>query len=244
MSRAESEAQKMTDNQGIIWKPLYIDGVNNDYLISEKRDVYNFRRHALMSSDCRDPRYKGQYVRLCCGSKKRSFRLDVLMRIAFPELFANDTECWKLIRIGDEPTCYEVTPSGSVRRQDNHRAVKPLERADGYCLIRLRHHGRTVTLYLHRIVANAFLPNPDGLEIINHKDENKANNAVSNLEWCDKSYNIRYAGAAARAGSHANLTKKLKALADAGNKKAAEILQTKRYYDNDTLLQDALRLTA
>lgn len=244
MSRAESEAQKMTENQGIIWKPLRIEGVNNDYLISENRDVYNFRRHALMSSDCRDPRYKGQYVRLCCGEKKRNFRIDVLMRSTFPELFDSDAENWETIWISGEPTGYEVSPSGAVRRQDNHRAVKPVERPDGYCLIRLRHHGKTVTMYLHRIVANAFLPNPNGFEIINHKDENKANNAVSNLEWCDKSYNIFYAGAASRAGSHAKLTKKLKKLAESGNKKAAEILQTKRYYDNDTLLQDALRLTA
>lgn len=244
MTRAESEAQKMTKNQGVSWKPLHIDGVNDDYLISENSEVYNFRRHVIMSDNFSGQQYKGRYVRLCCGVKKRSFRLDVLMRRTFPELFGSDTEDWETIWINGEPSGYEVAPSGAVRRQDDHRAVKPVERPDGYCLIRMRHHGKTVTMYLHRIVANAFLPNPDGLEIINHKDENKANNAVSNLEWCDKSYNIRYAGAAARAGSHANLTKKLKALADAGNKKAAEILQTKRYYDNDMLLQDALCLTA
>lgn len=244
MSRAESEAEKMTENQGIIWKPLHIEGVNDDYLISEKRDVYNFRRHALMSSDCSDPRYKGHYVRLCCGEKKRSFRLDVLMRRIFPELFGSDAEDWKTIWINGEPSGYEVAPSGAVRRQDNHRAVKPVERPDGYCLIRMRHHGKTVTMYLHRIVAYAFLPNPDGFEIINHKDENRANNDVSNLEWCDKSYNIRYAGAASRAGMHAALTRKLKILAGAGNQRAAEILRTARYYDNDTLLQDAILLTA
>ena len=244
MSRAESEAQKMTENQGIIWKPLCIEGVNEDYLISEKRDVYNFRRHVLMSSECSDPRYSGRYVRLRCGEKKRNFRLDVLMHSVFPELFDADEERWETILISGEPSGYEVSPSGSVRRQDNHRVVKPMERADGYCLIRLRHHGKTETMYLHRIVAGAFLPNQNGFEIVNHKDENKTNNAVSNLEWCDKSYNMRYAGAASRAGFHAALTRKLKALADAGNREAELLLQTDQYYNNDTLLQDALRLTA
>lgn len=45
---------------------------------------------------------------------------------------------------------------------------------------------------VHRIVAKAFLPNPEGLPEINHKDENSLNNRVENLEWCDRQYNIDY----------------------------------------------------
>lgn len=45
---------------------------------------------------------------------------------------------------------------------------------------------------IHRLVALAFLPNPQNLPLINHKDENRHNNRLENLEWCDSSYNIRY----------------------------------------------------
>lgn len=46
--------------------------------------------------------------------------------------------------------------------------------------------------YIHRLVAIAFIPNPDRLPMINHKDEVKTNNKVENLEWCDSRYNINY----------------------------------------------------
>lgn len=45
---------------------------------------------------------------------------------------------------------------------------------------------------VHRLVAIAFIPNPDGLPLVNHKDENPSNNTVGNLEWCTNSYNVKY----------------------------------------------------
>ena len=45
---------------------------------------------------------------------------------------------------------------------------------------------------IHRLVAQAFLPNPNGCRIINHKDENRSNNSVNNLEWCSHKYNLNY----------------------------------------------------
>ena len=47
-------------------------------------------------------------------------------------------------------------------------------------------------IYIHRLVAEAFIPNPSNLPVVNHKDENPKNNAVDNLEWCTTKYNLNY----------------------------------------------------
>lgn len=62
----------------------------------------------------------------------------------------------------------------------------------GYSDIVLSKNGVNRTYQVHRLVANAFIPNPNSLPQVNHIDEVKGNNSVSNLEWCDTSYNINY----------------------------------------------------
>lgn len=63
---------------------------------------------------------------------------------------------------------------------------------DGYRLINLWKDGKSYTRKVHRLVAEAFIPNPNNYPIINHKDQNPSNNNVENLEWCDYSYNNSY----------------------------------------------------
>ena len=53
-------------------------------------------------------------------------------------------------------------------------------------------NGKRVHKRIHRLVAEAFISNPDNLPQVNHKDENKLNNIASNLEWCDNTYNSQY----------------------------------------------------
>lgn len=62
----------------------------------------------------------------------------------------------------------------------------------GYQRVDLRKEGSHKKELVHRLVAMAFLPNPDNLPIVNHKDENPSNNNVDNLEWCTQDYNINY----------------------------------------------------
>jgi DNA-binding XRE family transcriptional regulator len=62
----------------------------------------------------------------------------------------------------------------------------------GYKQVGLRKDGKWKSESVHRLVAKAFLPNPDMLPVVNHCDEDKANNCVENLEWCTPSYNVRY----------------------------------------------------
>jgi hypothetical protein len=65
-------------------------------------------------------------------------------------------------------------------------------RPDGYITVILYKNYKIKALRVHRLVAEAFIPNPDNLPEVNHKDENPMNNEVSNLEWCNRSYNINY----------------------------------------------------
>ena len=62
----------------------------------------------------------------------------------------------------------------------------------GYMTISLKKDGKQYKKYIHRLVAETFIPNPENLPQINHKDENKENNFVGNLEWCTNTYNLNY----------------------------------------------------
>lgn len=63
---------------------------------------------------------------------------------------------------------------------------------DKYTSVTLTKDGTPHRVNVHRLVANAFIPNPDNLPEVNHKDEDKTNNKVENLEWCSRDYNQQY----------------------------------------------------
>lgn len=99
-------------------------------------------------------------------------------------------EVWKDIQGYDS---YQVSSDGSVRNILTGRTLKPYERK-GYHLVYLYNSGRRKCFLLHRVVALAFIPNPNCYPEINHKDENPLNNCVENLEWCTPEYNCNYGG--------------------------------------------------
>ena len=92
---------------------------------------------------------------------------------------------------------YQVSNEGKVKSLNyNHtkkeRILKSEKDKDGYLQVVLYKNGKPVMKKVHRLVAQAFLENPQNLPQVNHKDECKTNNSVDNLEFCDNKYNINY----------------------------------------------------
>ena len=102
-------------------------------------------------------------------------------------------EVWKPIL--DYEKLYEVSMSGRIRSLYNYRGkyhiLKPRLKK-GYLQIGLRKNNKRCWYSVHRIVAKTFIPNPDNLPCVNHKNQNKLDNSVYNLEWCTYHYNNIY----------------------------------------------------
>lgn len=106
-----------------------------------------------------------------------------------------DDEIWKPI-VGYEGR-YEVSNKGRVRslnfRNTGKFGIRRLfQDSNGYPILALYDGKSHKRERVHRLVARAFIPNPNNYPEINHKDENKSNNHVDNLEWCTSKYNTNY----------------------------------------------------
>lgn len=115
-------------------------------------------------------------------------------------------EEWKAIK-GYE-NIYEVSSLGNVRSLDRKilqknngvlkefnykgKKLKKVINTNGYYVVHLSKNQKNKHVNIHRIVAETFIPNPNKYRVVNHKDENKLNNCVDNLEWCTYLYNTRY----------------------------------------------------
>ena len=96
---------------------------------------------------------------------------------------------------------YQVSTDGKIRSLDRYvttrggakalrkgKEIKLRKNSDGYYMVNLSNR----TYSVHRLVAQAFIPNPNNFPCVNHKDENRKNNNVENLEWCTHKYNNNY----------------------------------------------------
>ena len=91
---------------------------------------------------------------------------------------------------------YQVSNLGNVKsinyRHTNKEKVLSPSLCNGYHSVQLYNENGLKKCNIHRLVAEAFIPNPNNYPVVNHKDENKLNNYVENLEWCSQKYNCNY----------------------------------------------------
>ena len=91
---------------------------------------------------------------------------------------------------------YLIEKDGRIYSLKRNKWLKSSPGSNGYYGIELANHEGRKRFSVHRLVAMTYIPNPNELPQVNHKDENKANNHVSNLEWCSAKYNMNYGIAA------------------------------------------------
>lgn len=119
------------------------------------------------------------------------------------DLISRSDEIWKDIE-GYEGL-YQVSNFGRIKSLERYKKnnggsitliseiiLKQSKNNRGYCRIHLCKDAHKKAFSVHRLVADAFVHNPNNLTDVNHKDENKENNCADNLEWCDCNYNINY----------------------------------------------------
>lgn len=107
-------------------------------------------------------------------------------------------EVWKdivgyegLYKVSNKGNVYSVERKNSRGRKIGGRIIKPIN-SDGYLKLYLYKNGMRKNKYVHRLVAEAFIPNHNKYLEINHKDEDKTNNHIENLEWCTREHNINH----------------------------------------------------
>ena len=182
MTRIEFEAERRTRISGVLWRPLVMEGLRSCYIISEKREVYDFQRCRLMT-------HFDDSVRLGFEDGRHSVCLNALMPIAFPERYADAPgEAWREVIWDEKPTGYEVSSLGGFRRKDTKQPVKP-DTYGGYCSVRMSIANKKQHVQLARLVARAFIENPHQYPFVRHKDRDPMNNAADNLEWSRASRN-------------------------------------------------------
>lgn len=99
-------------------------------------------------------------------------------------------EIWKPI-LGYE-NLYSISNFGNVFSIQSKRNIKQTKNSKGYLIVGLCKNKKRKSCLIHRLVAEAFIDNPNKLPEINHKDENPLNNTITNLEWCTHKYNMNY----------------------------------------------------
>lgn len=96
---------------------------------------------------------------------------------------------YQVSNLGNVRSLYFKNNICNIKKIKNKKITKDKK---GYCRVRLTKNKKFKSFLVHRLVAQAFIPNPNNYPIVNHKDENPTNNCIDNLEWCTNQYNLKY----------------------------------------------------
>lgn len=144
---------------------------------------------------------------------------------------SSEEEIWRVV-VGYDG-CYEVSNVGNVRRLPHRgRPIKMLsafKEPKRYVRVVLHLNNKGKSSRVHRLVAKAFIPNPENKPFINHIDGNKHNNLVSNLEWCTQSENVIHSYANGLQGVCKGADNHLSKLIDQDIRKIRELYKTGQY---------------
>lgn len=177
-----------------------IKGYEGEYAINKNGDVYSHKRRKLLSTYYHK---NSEVVDFCQKGKYKTYRISMLIKLAFPIDYSKELIGYKEIKGFDD---YYVNCNGDVLHliRFNNVVIEvkkliPHSDGNGYLFVQLTKDKYSIMKKVHRIVAEAFIPNPNNLPCINHKDEDKNNNNINNLEWCTNNYNINYGTRTSRA---------------------------------------------
>lgn len=186
-------------------KIIYIDNEESNYIINECGEVFNRKTKEKLKGNKSSNNW---YYSFLHKGNKYCYTASQLMIPFLPErpqdgkyivghkdgnqyndhkdnLYWLKDDDWKDIYIDSELTCYEVNRLGQVRNKKTGNVLKG-DNSKTYCYYTLRWGEKIKHQKMksgHRIVAEAFIPNPDNLPFVHHKDHNRLNNCVENLEW-------------------------------------------------------------
>lgn len=161
------------------------------YYIREDGSVYSSKTGTILKTHIRNNK---EYVYIGCRENKHEFSIDMLLERYYPKPIPTGFKA-----IPGYNNSYFINKRGeilSIGINKNSRRVSkyitPQLGPNGYYIVGLMKNNKISYPRLHRLVAITFIPNPNNYPQVNHKDENKANNNVDNLEWCTASYNANY----------------------------------------------------
>lgn len=175
----------------------YYEGL---YLINKEGIVFSLKRNRVLNTYFIKNK---EVIDLYKYGAYKTYRINLLIALTFPINYKDKLIGFKEIL---EFPDYFVNEYGVVLHLIKYfdgtvvdiKNIVPCKDNHGYLIVNLYFCKKRTTKYVHRLVAEAFIKNPNNLSEINHIDENKENNFVDNLEWCNKKYNMTYGTRIAR----------------------------------------------